>query len=75
MNTLAVVLLMAVSIQTIRLSGFIAATATIPPVWERTLGYVPIATLSALVMASLTARNDQMSTASSRPPAQPESRI
>ena len=61
MTTLAIVLLMAVSVFAVRLSGFIAAKATIPPGWERTLGYVPIATLTALVVASVSGRNDEMS--------------
>jgi branched-subunit amino acid transport protein len=59
MTTLAIVLLMAVAVFTVRLSGFIAAKATIPPAWERTLGYVPIATLTALVVASVSGRDDQ----------------
>ena len=61
MTTLAIVLLMAASVFAVRLSGFIAAKATIPPGWERTLGYVPIATLTALVVASVSGRNDEMS--------------
>jgi branched-subunit amino acid transport protein len=59
MTTLAVVLLMAVAVFAIRISGFLAAQATIPPAWERTLGYVPIATLTALVVASVSGRDDQ----------------
>jgi len=61
MTTLAIVLLMAASVFAIRISGFVAARATIPPGWERALGYVPIATLTALVVASVTNRSEQMS--------------
>jgi branched-subunit amino acid transport protein len=61
MTTLAIVLVMAVCVFAIRLSGFLAAAVTIPPAWERMLGYVPIATLTALVVASVSGRNDEMS--------------
>ena len=61
MTTLAIVLVMAVCVFAIRLSGFVAAAVTIPPAWERMLGYVPIATLTALVVASVSGRNDEMS--------------
>lgn len=61
MTTLAIILLMAAAVFAVRLSGFIAARATIPPAWERALGYVPIATLTALVVASLSGRDEQMS--------------
>jgi branched-subunit amino acid transport protein len=59
MTTVAIVLLMAAAVFAVRLSGFVAAKATIPPAWERTLGYVPIATLTALVVASVGGRDDQ----------------
>src|SRR5690606_6313941 len=61
MTTLAIVLLMAAAVFAIRISGFIAARLTIPAAWERVLGYVPIATLTALVIASLSGRDEQMS--------------
>ena len=61
MTTLAIILVMAVCVFAIRLSGFLAAAVTIPPAWERMLGYVPIATLTALVVASVSGRNDEMS--------------
>jgi branched-subunit amino acid transport protein len=60
MTTLAIVLVMAVCVFAIRLSGFVAAAATIPPAWERVLNYVPIATLTALVVASVSGRNEQV---------------
>src|SRR5687767_6871714 len=60
MNMLALILVMAACLYVVRLSGFALATATIPPRVERTLGYVPIATLTALVVASLAARDAQV---------------
>ena len=57
MGTLALIVVMASCIYAVRLSGFVLARATIPERWERTLGYVPIATLTALVAASLAGRN------------------
>lgn len=61
MTMVAIILVMAACVFAVRLSGFIAAKATIPPGWERTLGYVPIATLTALVVASVSGRNEQVS--------------
>ena len=61
MSTIVIVLVMAACVFAVRLSGFIAAAVTIPPGWERTLGYLPIATLTALVVASIWVRNDEMS--------------
>ena len=60
MTTVALILVMAASVFAIRLSGFALARLTIPPQWERMLGYVPIATLTALVVASLAGRDEQM---------------
>ncbi|MGH9173857.1 MAG: AzlD domain-containing protein [Vicinamibacterales bacterium] len=60
MSTLALILVMAACLYAVRLSGFALATATIPPRVERTLGYVPIATLTALVVASLAARDTHL---------------
>ncbi len=60
MSTVALILVMAACVYAVRLSGFVLAEATIPPGWERTLGYVPIATLTALVVASLAGRSDGM---------------
>ncbi|HYI14608.1 MAG TPA: AzlD domain-containing protein [Thermomicrobiales bacterium] len=61
MTTLVIVVVMAGCVFAVRLSGFIAAKATIPAAWERTLGYVPIATLTALVVASVSGRSNEMS--------------
>lgn len=60
MSTVAIVIVMAACLYAVRLSGFVLAKATIPVRWERTLGYVPIATLTALVVASLSGRNDHL---------------
>ena len=53
---LAAILVLGVAVYAVRLSGFLLAEATIPPAWERALGYVPVATLTAIVVGSLTAR-------------------
>jgi branched-subunit amino acid transport protein len=50
---------MATVVYTLRLSGFLLAGTAVPPAWERTLGFVPVATLTALVVASLAARPDE----------------
>jgi branched-subunit amino acid transport protein len=60
MSTVTVVIVMAACLYAVRLSGFVLAKATIPARWERVLGYVPIATLTALVVASLSGRNDHL---------------
>jgi branched-subunit amino acid transport protein len=53
---MAIILVMAACLFAIRLGGFAFAEATIPSGWARALGYVPIATLTALVVASLAGR-------------------
>jgi branched-subunit amino acid transport protein len=60
MNTLMLILVMAACVYAIRLGGFALAQATIPAGWELTLGYVPIATLTALVVASLAGRDERL---------------
>lgn len=60
MNIVALILVMAACVYAVRLSGFVLPKATIPPRWELTLSYVPIATLTALVVASVAGRNDEL---------------
>ena len=59
MSTLWLIFVMALAVYTLCLSGFLLAAATVPPAWERALGFVPVATLSALVVASLSGRPDE----------------
>jgi branched-subunit amino acid transport protein len=59
MSTLELILGMALAVYTLRLAGFLLAARGIPPTWERALGFVPVATLTALVVASLAGRADE----------------
>jgi branched-subunit amino acid transport protein len=59
MSPLELILGMALLVYTLRLTGFLLAARDIPPTWERVLGFVPIATLTALVVASLAGRSDE----------------
>ncbi len=53
MNMFILILVMALTVYALRVSGFLLADIRMPPSWERTLGFVPVATLTALVVASL----------------------
>jgi branched-subunit amino acid transport protein len=59
MNTLWLILSMALAVYALRLAGFLLASTAVPPTWERALGFVPVATLTALVVASLVGRPDE----------------
>ena len=59
MSDLGVILVMAAGMYTMRLSGFLLAGAAMPPAWERALGFVPVATLTALVVSTLVGRPDE----------------
>jgi branched-subunit amino acid transport protein len=59
LSTLELILAMAVGVYALRLSGLLLAGAKLPSTWERALGFVPIATLTALVVSSLTSRPDE----------------
>jgi branched-subunit amino acid transport protein len=50
---------MAGGIFVLRMAGLALAGATLPPTMERALGFVPIATLTALVVSSLVGRPDE----------------
>jgi branched chain amino acid efflux pump len=58
-DPLTLILGLAAGIFGLRLSGLALAGATIPPPIERALGFVPVATLTALVVASLVGRLDE----------------
>lgn len=53
MTALWLVLAMAAAVYALRVSGFLLAGATIPPGWERALGFLPVAVLTALVVSTL----------------------
>ena len=42
----------------LRISGFMLADVDVPQVWTRSLRYVPIATLTALIVSSIAAKPD-----------------
>lgn len=56
------ILVMALAVYALRIAVFLFADVRMPPIWERTLGFVPIATLTALVVASLAAPSSDRST-------------
>lgn len=49
------VLLMGVGVYSLRMTGLLLPSISIPPRWEAAFQFVPIALLAALVVASLTA--------------------
>lgn len=53
MSTLELILAMAACVYALRVSGLLLAGATIPVAWERALTFVPVATLTTLVVSSL----------------------
>jgi branched-subunit amino acid transport protein len=59
MSILGLILSMACAVYTLRLAGFLLAEREIPPTWEHALGFVPVATLTALVVASLAGHSDE----------------
>lgn len=60
MSTVATVLGMAVGVYAVRLGGLLLAGRAFPRAWERGLTYVPVATLTALVVVSLAGRPDEV---------------
>ncbi|MGN6359737.1 MAG: AzlD domain-containing protein [Thermomicrobiales bacterium] len=59
MNALGPILAMAVGMYALRITGFLLADTAIPPAWERALTFVPVATLTALIVTSLAGRADE----------------
>lgn len=44
---------MGVGVYALRLSGLVPRDVSLPPAWERALGFVPVAVLTALVTSAL----------------------
>ena len=59
MTPLELIVSLAAGIFGLRLVGLALAGASIPPSLERALGFVPVATLTALVVSSLVGRLDE----------------
>ena len=59
MNTVWLILVLAVALYTLRLSGFVLPEALLPGGSEAALRFVPVATLAALIVSGLTARPDE----------------
>ena len=53
MNVVWAILGMGAGVYALRLAGLALPDVTVPPTWERALGFVPIALLTALVVSSL----------------------
>jgi branched-subunit amino acid transport protein len=51
MSTLWIILAMAMAVYVLRLAGFLLVEMAVPPTWERALEFVPIATLTAFIVA------------------------
>jgi branched-subunit amino acid transport protein len=52
------ILAMAVGVYALRMTGLVLREVTIPVAWERGLRFVPVAMLTALVVASLSGRSE-----------------
>ena len=59
MSIPGLIVAMAVGVYALRLGGLLLAGRSVPPTWERALGFVPVATLTALVVSSLAGRPDE----------------
>jgi branched-subunit amino acid transport protein len=59
MSPLELILSLAAGIFGLRLVGLTLGGATLPPTVERALGFVPVATLTALIVSSLVGRLDE----------------
>ncbi len=53
MSTVWLILLMGGAVYGLRLAGLVLRDVSMPPTWERAFGFVPVALLTALVVASL----------------------
>jgi branched-subunit amino acid transport protein len=58
-SAIELILSMAAGIFALRLAGLALADHALPPTLERALGFVPVATLTALVVSSLAGRPDE----------------
>jgi branched-subunit amino acid transport protein len=61
-SPIELLLSLAAGIFGLRLTGLALAGRTLPPTLERALGFVPVATLTALVVSSLAGRPDEAPT-------------
>ncbi len=59
MNAVAITLVLAAALYGLRLSGFLLPEAALPRGTEAALRFVPVATLTALIVSGLTARPDE----------------
>jgi branched-subunit amino acid transport protein len=62
MSPVELILSLAAGIFALRLTGLALADRSLPPTLERALGFVPVATLTALVVSSLAGRPDEAPT-------------
>ena len=58
MSTPWLILLMGAGVYALRLAGLVLRDVSVPPAWERAFGFVPVALLTALVVASLAGTPD-----------------
>lgn len=59
MSAAGLVLGIAAALYALRVSGFLLAGVDVPDGWTRPLRYVPIATLTALIVTSIAGRPEQ----------------
>lgn len=59
MTALWTILAMAAGLYALRISGFLLGDLPVPERWTRVFGFVPIATLTALIVSSIAGRPDQ----------------
>lgn len=60
MSPIELIVSLAAGIFSLRLAGLALADQALPPTLERVLGFVPVATLTALVVSSLAGRPDEV---------------
>jgi branched-subunit amino acid transport protein len=53
---------MAIVIAALRLGGFMLAGFDVPPAWEESLTFAPVATLTALIVSAMLARPAELPT-------------
>ena len=61
MSMYGLIIAMAIAVYALRITGFLLATVSLPSAWEQVLGFVPVATLTALVVAHLSSSADDRS--------------
>ena len=62
MSAVWLILGMGAGVYALRLAGLVSRDLAVPPAWERALGFVPVALLSALVVSSLSGQADDGAT-------------